>query len=136
MANELLPLSLLILLQLFLGLLATLAVARETGMAWLFSSRGDLPGFRDTFGGRLDRARANGFEALILFAPLCLMLGLSGGSTPATVACAWIFLAARCAYWVCYAANLVPWRTICWFVGWFVMAWMGGEYATSWIPLV
>ncbi|MEO1562850.1 MAG: MAPEG family protein [Pseudomonadota bacterium] len=122
--SELLPLSLLILVQLILGLGATLAVGKAVGLNWLYSSRSENADYRNSLGGRLDRARNNGFEALILFAPLCLLFAFSGSSTTSTVLAAWVFLVARCAYWLCYAADLVPWRTIVWFVGWFALVYM------------
>ena len=129
--TELLPLSLLILVQLIMGLVATLAVGKAVGLNWLYSSRSEHADYRNSLEGRLDRARNNGFEALIVFAPLCLLLALSGSSTTSTVLSAWVFLAARCAYWLCYATDLVPWRTIVWFIGWFALAYMACVSAFS-----
>lgn len=126
MTPELTALAVLILMQMILGLAATAFVSKEVGNAWLFSSRNEAKEYRATLGGRMERARNNGFEAIALFAPLALALAVSGTATSATATAAWVYVAARAAYWVCYAADLVPWRTLVWFVGLFallVMLW-------------
>ena len=121
MDTELMPLVLLILMQMVMGIAATAAISRVAGNAYLFSSRAVEPDFRDCLAGRLNRARSNGFEAITYFAPIALILVVSETSTASTVAAAWVFVGARAAYWVCYAADLTPWRTIIWFVGFFAL---------------
>ena len=66
---------------------------------------------------RLYRALNNHFEGLILFSIACIVITLSGQSTPFTGACAWIYLAARVAYIPAYAFGLTPWRSLIWFSG-------------------
>ena len=67
--------------------------------------------------GRLDRALKNHFQALALFAIACIVLALTGKSTPFTGTCAWIYLVARLAYVPAYAFGLTPWRSIIWMIG-------------------
>ena len=67
--------------------------------------------------GRLHRALANHFEALILFTLAVVVVTLSGGATAFTAACAWTYLAARVLYVPCYALGLAPWRSVVWAVG-------------------
>ncbi len=59
----------------------------------------------------------NHFEGLILFTIACLVITLSGQSTPFTAACAWTYLAARILYVPAYALGLSPWRSLIWLVG-------------------
>ena len=92
MENELLPLALLLLLQMVMGIVATSVINKFTGMPWLLSSRGEPKDFAGTSGGRMDRARNNGFEAIVVFAPTVLVLVALGASTGTTVTAAWIFL--------------------------------------------
>jgi uncharacterized MAPEG superfamily protein len=67
--------------------------------------------------GRLYRALNNHFEGLILFTIACVVVSLSGQSSPVTAACAWIYLAARVLYVPAYAFGLVPWRSVIWSIG-------------------
>lgn len=67
--------------------------------------------------GRLQRALNNHFEALILFTIACVVLSVSGQSTPFTQTCAWVYLAARIAYVPAYVFGLSPWRSLIWFAG-------------------
>jgi len=127
MSGELLALAVLILLQMAFSLVATAAVGQITGTKWLLGSRGETKGYSNTFAGRLDRARSNGFEALILFTPTVFVIWASGHSTSISVNAAWVFVVARVVYLICYGADLVPWRTIVWFVGWTaILVMLGG----------
>ena len=66
------------------------------------------------WGQRATWAHQNSFEALILFAPSCL-LALIGGvdsTVAAVLALAWPAL--RLAYIAAYVANLPPLRSLCW----------------------
>lgn len=67
--------------------------------------------------GRLWRALNNHFEGLILFTLAVVVVTLGNQSTGFTVACAWIYLAARVLYIPAYAFGLVPWRSLIWLVG-------------------
>lgn len=68
-------------------------------------------------GARLKRAMDNHFEGLILFTLAVVVVTLSGASSWFTVACAWVYLAARVLYVPCYAYGLAPWRSVVWTVG-------------------
>lgn len=124
MENELLPLAILIALQLIMGLLTTAIIGKFTGSDWLLSSRGKEVDYRATLADRLERARNNGFEAIILFAPIVVILVMTSASNSSTVAAAWVYVIARTVYWAAYAADMVPWRTIIFFVGWMALVWM------------
>jgi len=67
--------------------------------------------------GRLIRALDNHFEALILFAIACVVVTLSGNSTPFTAALAFTYLGARILYVPAYYFGWVPWRSLLFAVG-------------------
>ena len=121
MTPELYALVLLVLLQMVMGLAATAAIGQAVGGNWLFSSRGDRQDLGNTLAGRLHRARANGFEAITYFAPIALTVAVADASTSLSATAAWTYVGARIVYWLCYGADLTPWRTIVWFVGWFAL---------------
>ena len=64
---------------------------------------------------RLLRAYNNHIESLILFAIACVVITISGQSTPITATCAWIYVTARAAYIPAYYFGWVPWRSFIWF---------------------
>jgi uncharacterized MAPEG superfamily protein len=117
MTTELAALGVAVLFQMVLGILATVSIGQVAGADWLLSSREKAVDFGTTAAGRLARARDNGFEALILFTAAVAMVALTSSSSDLTIQAAWTFVAARAIYTVCYAFNLVPWRTLVWFVG-------------------
>ncbi len=121
MTSELTALGALVLVHMVLGLAAAVCIGQITGSKWLLGSRDTLPDYRKGLAGRLERARNNGFEALILFTPAVAMVTLSGTASTMTGYAAWTFVATRVIYTACYAADLVPWRSIVWFVGWFAI---------------
>jgi uncharacterized MAPEG superfamily protein len=61
---------------------------------------------------RARRAHANAVENLAVFAPLVIILALSGISTPATVLASQIYLGARLVHYAVYAAGLLAIRTL------------------------
>ena len=61
---------------------------------------------------RARRAHANAAENLAVFAPLVIILALTGISTPATVMAAQIYLWARLVHYVVYAAGIPAVRTL------------------------
>ena len=67
--------------------------------------------------GRLVRALANHFEALILFTLAVVVLTLADKATGFSAICAWVYLAARVAYVPAYYFGLVPWRSLIWMIG-------------------
>lgn len=115
--TELAALGVAVLFQMVLGILATVSIGQFAGADWLLSSRDKAVDFGSTAAGRLARARDNGFEALILFTAAVALVALSGASNDLTIQAAWAFVVARVIYTACYAFNLVPWRTLVWFVG-------------------
>jgi uncharacterized MAPEG superfamily protein len=66
---------------------------------------------------RARRAHLNAFENLVVFAPLVLVCAIIGVSTRATVLSAQIYVAARLAHYVIYAAGIPVARTIAFLVG-------------------
>lgn len=117
MMTELAALGVAVLLQMVIGIAATVSVGQVAGADWLLSSRHKAVDFGGSLAGRVARARDNGFEALILFAAAVALVALSNASSHLTVQAAWTFVVARVIYTICYSFNLVPWRTLVWFVG-------------------
>lgn len=117
MTTELAALGVAVLFQMVLGILATVAIGQVAGTDWLLSSRHKAADLGSTAAGRLARARDNGFEALILFTAAVALVSLSAASNDLTIKAAWTFVLARVIYTICYALDLVPWRTLVWFVG-------------------
>lgn len=115
--TELAALGMAVLFQMVIGIAATVAIGRVAGADWLLSSRHTAAELGSSAAGRLARARDNGFEALILFTAAVALVVLSNASSGLTVQAAWTFVVARVIYTFCYAFNLVPWRTLIWFVG-------------------
>jgi uncharacterized MAPEG superfamily protein len=62
-------------------------------------------------------AHANAIENLAVFAPLVLISGAMGMSTPATVFSAKLYLFARLVHYVVYAAGIPVVRTVAFLVG-------------------
>jgi uncharacterized MAPEG superfamily protein len=66
---------------------------------------------------RASRAHLNAIENLAVFAPLVLVGAIIGVSTEATVLSSRIYVAARLAHYVIYAAGIPVARTVAFFVG-------------------
>lgn len=66
---------------------------------------------------RARRAHLNAIENLVVFAPLVLACAIVGVSTRATVLSAQIYVVARLAHYVMYAAGIPIVRTIAFLVG-------------------
>ncbi|GHF38089.1 MAPEG family protein [Seohaeicola zhoushanensis] len=115
MSSELSILALYGLVVIVTILIQVLAAAGQVGLVPLAGNRegmDQLPGMA----GRLDRAQHNSVIALALFAPAVLILQAKGGFSASTLLAAQVFLLARIAYVVVYAAG-VPWvRTLVWVV--------------------
>ena len=67
--------------------------------------------------GRLQRAFANHFEGLALFAIACTVITLTEQSTGLTRACGWAYLAARMVYVPAYVLGWQPARSLIWMAG-------------------
>jgi uncharacterized MAPEG superfamily protein len=66
---------------------------------------------------RARAAHANAVETLVVFAPLVLALTATGISTPATVAAAQVYVAARLAHYAIFVAGIPFARTAAFFIG-------------------
>ena len=116
MTPELLALTAVILVQ--LATLAAYAIVGnlELGPKVTLSPRDRIPPLSPLL-GRLQRAVANGVEALALFTSTILIVTLSHHTSSLTALAAWAFVAARIAYVPAYAFGLVPWRSVFWALG-------------------
>jgi len=120
MTPELTTLALAILLHMGLMVAYSVKANRELGPKYPLSPRdGAPPKPLSPTCARIQRSVNNSFESLILFAPVALMVGLTGQSTSVTATLSAIFLIARLLYIPAYVAGLVPWRSMIWGVGFF-----------------
>lgn len=118
MTPELTALALAGLLQAVLFGLFAVPANRELGVKYTASVRDTAPKRPlSPRTARMQRALNNTFEALILFTLAVVVVTLGGQSSPVTVACAWIFLAARVLYVPAYWFGWVPWRSVIWGIG-------------------
>lgn len=123
MTPELTALTLAALFQVVQFALMAIPVNRELGTAKTLGPRDPDPAAPpmteqvSARTSRLIRALNNHFEGLILFTIACVVVSVSGQSTPFTAACAYIYLAARIAFVPAYYFGLVPWRSVIWAVG-------------------
>ncbi|MDT0681728.1 MAPEG family protein [Roseicyclus sp. F158] len=93
---------------------------RDLGPGYTMSARDREPSRElSPLAGRMKRAFDNHFEALILFAPIAIVISLTGQSTVWTTSFAWLYLAARVLYIPAYAAGWRPWRSFIWMAGFF-----------------
>ena len=117
-APELTVLTLAALWQVVQVILMAVPANLELGTARTLGPRDtDLASQLSPRTGRLHRAMTNHFEGLVLFTIAVLAVVLSGKSSPLTLVCAWVYLAARVAYVPAYAFGLTPWRSVIWSVG-------------------
>ena len=118
MTPELTALALSGLLQAGLFVLFATPANMELGPKYTTSPR-DVPPKRpmSVTTARMQRALNNTFEALILFTLAVVVVTLSGQSSPLTVLCAWVFLAARVLYIPAYWFGWAPGRSAIWGVG-------------------
>jgi uncharacterized MAPEG superfamily protein len=118
MTPELTALALAALLQAVQFLLFAVPANMELGTGYTSSAR-DRPPSRQLSErtGRLQRALNNHFEGLILFTIATTVVTLGNHSTGFTVACAWVYLAARTLYIPAYAFGWRPWRSAIWAIG-------------------
>jgi uncharacterized MAPEG superfamily protein len=87
------------------------------GMAWGFSNRDQEGRETPEWTKRLARASDNLQENLILFAILVLVVHVSGRSNDTSATGALIFIGARVAHAIIYAAGITVVRTLAWLVG-------------------
>ncbi|MEO8244491.1 MAG: MAPEG family protein [bacterium] len=108
------------LLQAALYVLFAVPANLELGPAYTSSPR-DLPPTRrmSVRTARMQRALANGFEALTYFTVAVVVVTLGGAASPFTHACAVVFLTARALYIPAYLFGWSPWRSAIWATGFF-----------------
>ena len=68
---------------------------------------------------RAQKAHANAAENLVVFAPLILVLHVTGSSSALTTAMAAVYFFARLAHYVVYLAGIPVMRTLSFAIGWF-----------------
>lgn len=118
MTPELTALALSGLLQAALLALFAVPANLELGTGYTSSPRDRPPGKQMSLTtARMQRALNNSFEALITFTIAVVVVTLGGQSSPLTVTCAWVFLAARVLYIPAYWFGWTPWRSAIWGLG-------------------
>ncbi|MEL6586382.1 MAG: MAPEG family protein [Pseudomonadota bacterium] len=118
MTPELTVLALAIVLQALQFVAYSIRANLDVGPGYAMSARDRDPSRPlSDMGGRLQRALANHFEALILFTASVVLVTLSDQSTQLTALCAWVYLGARIVYVPAYAFGWRPWRSVIWMVG-------------------
>ena len=113
MTVELTVLVYVALLQVLLFCAYSLAANLQTGTGTALGPRDQKIDLTGT-AGRLQRAMNNHFEGLILFTIACVVLSVSGQSTPFTQAGTWVYLGTIIAYVPAYVFGLSPWRSLIW----------------------
>jgi uncharacterized MAPEG superfamily protein len=122
MTPELTALTLAALLQVVQFFLMAIPANLEAGPGKTLSPRdadrmgGALEDHVSKRTARLIRAYNNHLETLILFAIACIVITISGQSSPFTTGCAYAYLGARVLYIPAYAFGWVPWRSLIWMV--------------------
>ena len=99
---------------------------RLNGVLPLFGNRGNLQP-PSPWGGRAQRAAANMFESLPLFAALVLIAHVTGTSSPTTILGAQLFFWGRVAHAIFYLAGIPYLRTGAWVVAVVGMGMIVGE---------
>ncbi|QXT40475.1 MAPEG family protein [Gymnodinialimonas ceratoperidinii] len=103
-----------------------LAALPQVGLVTLARNRDDMPELTG-LAGRMVRTVDNSVVAMALFAPAVLILTHQGEVAASALLAAQIFLLARVAYVVIYAAG-IPWAR--------TGVWMAGFLATLWLYLL
>lgn len=93
--------------------LASIVAKRQTGIDWSIGPR-DEPHPLTGMAGRLERAQANLYESLPLFAIAVVVVELAGANGPFSLIGAHLYLWCRVAYVPAYAFGLRWVRTIFW----------------------
>ena len=91
---------------------------KQVGRKYALSAR-DEPRVLTGMAGRAQRAMANSFEALTLFAIAVMVVTYADKVGPMTGAAAALFLVARILYLPAYLFGWVPWRSVIWAMGFF-----------------
>jgi uncharacterized MAPEG superfamily protein len=94
-----------------------LARMATRGVMATFANPGPEHAADPAWAERARRAHANAIENLAVFAPVVLIAAMIGVSTPATVLAAQVYLVARLAHYVIYAAGIPVARTLAFVIG-------------------
>lgn len=116
MTTELTLLAWTLVLALVQILLASTLRTQETGPEYNMSARDGAAPPRRPVTARLQRAQANLFETLPLFAAAVLIAHVSGSEGTLTLWGCWLYLLARVVYVPLYAAGIPVLRTLVWLV--------------------
>lgn len=116
MTPELTVLGLAAILQAVQLGLAGASMNRDVGPRWNAGPRDEAATF-SPMTGRLRRAVTNHFEGLAFFTIAVVLTVASGQTSPLTMICAWLYLAARVLYVPAYAYGWTPGRSLIWTVG-------------------
>jgi uncharacterized MAPEG superfamily protein len=95
-------------------LLASSMRTRETGIEYNMSARDDKAPPPGRITSRLQRAQANLFETLPLFAAAVLIAHVGGRDGDLTLWGCWLYLVARIVYLPLYAAGIPMVRSLVW----------------------
>lgn len=90
---------------------------RQFGTQWNAGPRDHTPAERTPLTGRLERAQANLFETLPLFAAAVLIAHVAGRENAMTAWGAGLYLASRVAFVILYALGVPYVRSLAWIVG-------------------
>ena len=89
------------------------AKRKQDGMEWAGGSR-DTPQTYTGVAARLDRAQANLFETIWIFAAALLVARVAGRDGGTNLLGAALYVCARVAYIPLYASGVKLWRTLAW----------------------
>lgn len=90
---------------------------RQVGLKWNAGPRDEPPPPPTRIGGRLQRAQANLYETLPLFAAAVLIAQVAHRDGPLTLVGAWLYLIARVLYVPLYARGVPVLRSVVWGAG-------------------
>lgn len=91
----------------------SLQIVSENGPGYVWSKRDELPK-ASIFGGRIQRAKSNLIENLLIFAPLVLIASITNVSTNLTALGAVMFLVARILHALAYIIGVTHVRSPLW----------------------
>lgn len=87
------------------------------GIKYALSNRGKMPNPETSATLRMSNNVRNHVEGLALFIPLILVLDITQSYSSLSEMGAWIYLASRTAFAVCYIFGIKIIRSLTWFIG-------------------
>ena len=112
-----------LLLSLFITMLlpylakAPLAIAMQKSGGYDNNNPREQQAALKGFGQRANAAHYNSFEALAIYAAAIIIVVATGTADSTSLTLAWLFVASRVAYLVCYWLNYATLRSTVWVVG-------------------